>query len=292
MIINATVDNVKVINRFSTKIYCVSNVKDYAFNTVGKDSAYTLDCDSSCDSSCDSGNETQYFLFECDSNGSFGHWIIESACLIPIYFELKKVYPSLKLHIREKKKFKLIILEKLGVVCNDIDYELKRENVCFMPCPITGFSNKNDCKEHMSMVIKLFDLFRDRHSCVEKSIDTLLMPRQTAENYKYNDRKYDLFGLLSVSGMTILNTDDIKTFDEQIDLVLRAKNIIVTDGSPFLVNGLIAMNSNIVVIGNVTPNQMTKFSEMNEIVKQIGINNTIQRVYSDYSFNNVKKYLR
>ena len=90
----------------------------------------------------------------------------------------------------------------------------------------------------------------------------------------------------------VLHTDKLTELKEQINLILRAKNIIVTDGSPYLINSLISLNSNIICIGDVVLWQITKLTEMRMIQSIIESSNKVHTVkYENYTFESVKQFL-
>ena len=82
----------------------------------------------------------------------------------------------------------------------------------------------------------------------EKMINTLIMPRQSKENFKPNDRTINMD--YNWPNAVILNTDTVTNLINQIELIIKSKNIVLTYGSPFFVNGLFAKNSNIIVLGD------------------------------------------
>ena len=93
----------------------------------------------------------------------------------------------------------------------------------------------------------------------------------------------------------VLHKDRITDIKDQINLILRAKNIIVTDGSPYLINGLISLNSNIICIGNIVRGQILLFSEMRMLDSIIKSNNTVNIIElhtRTYTFKDIKQFLR
>jgi hypothetical protein len=76
----------------------------------------------------------------------------------------------------------------------------------------------------------------------------------------------------------VLNTDDITDLNDQIRIIQSAKKIIVTDGSPFLVNGLFLSNCEVYVIDNFTTTQMKIYNKLKTIIEKINILNRVKHI--------------
>ncbi len=77
-----------------------------------------------------------------------------------------------------------------------------------------------------------------------------------------------------------------------VHIIVTAKNIIVTDGSPYLINSLISLNANIICIGDVVLGQITNLTKMRMIQSIIETNNKVHTIkYENYTFESVKKLL-
>jgi hypothetical protein len=129
-----------------------------------------------------------------------------------------------------------------------------------------------------------------------KDIDILFLPRQKKENYVSNNRTHNTKDLedviLLMNNCYVLHTDKLTELKDQINFILRAKNIIVTDGSPYLINSLISLNANIICIGDVILHQIPNFTEMRMIKSIIETNNKVHTIkYENYTFESVKKLL-
>jgi hypothetical protein len=221
-----------------------------------------------------------YFIFESLYNDSFGHWMSECGILLPIFIKLKLTYPTLKLHLKTKRSYKTHILTHLNIDLNDISYDLEPNNKCFVVEPFTSLHNKSDCSLHIQYFIQYYTILRPS-VLPEKNIDILFLPRQTKENYISNDRVHHTqeieYYISNLPNCVVLHTDKLTDFKTQVDLILRAKTIILTDGSPFFINSLIAMNSKIICLGNIMGHQIHQFSELRHQVDIIKSNsNTIQ----------------
>jgi hypothetical protein len=132
----------------------------------------------------------------------------------------------------------------------------------------------------------------------EKCIKTLVMPRQKRENYVGNDRVYNVDDI--VNNITnepdsmILNTDNITTLQEQIDLVCSSKNIVLHGGAAYFINGMISKNANIVVldashhIGQIREYPKVRYSD-----RIVQMRNTVFNIaHSDaFTYSDIKEYL-
>ena len=97
----------------------------------------------------------------------------------------------------------------------------------------------------------------------------------------------------NIENIEILHTDAITDFKEQIEKIKKAKTIIVTDGSPYLLNGLFAYNSNIIVLGDMVKAQCTfqiKSKFYNELIKSKNNNVIFIEYLHGYYWNNIFYY--
>ena len=97
------------------------------------------------------------------------------------------------------------------------------------------------------------------------------MPRQSKENYIGNNRSYDMSSLYNDLNdknkkYKIINTDETRVLSEQIQGLRSSHNIILTDGSPFLVNNMFCRDSKISIIDNLTISQAQAFLKLKYII--------------------------
>ena len=201
-----------------------------------------------------------YLILESPSHMAFGHWFFESLIFIPYYQQIKEKYPHIKIHLLEKKNYKLLLLDYFNISENEITYELKDNNLCIIPSPINSvhlLEYLDVFEKNINYLYKSLNLLN-----YNKSIDILIMPRQKKENFIGNDRNYDkqFENLINkIPNAHILHTDNITKFSEQIEYVRKSKKIYLSDGSAFLVNTFLANNSDIHIIDNVTKQQVNRF---------------------------------
>ena len=168
--------------------------------------------------------------------------------------ELKESIPELKLHIPEKKDFKVLILKYLGVKEEDICYEMDSSNKCYLINKIIDHNHYNTDKEYHNDSLEEYSYIFLQKEPIEKTIPILILPRQKKENYIGNARVYyteeiENYVLELDSRNKVLHTDTITDLKEQIEIIQKAHIIIVTDGSPALVNSLFAFNSHVIILG-------------------------------------------
>jgi hypothetical protein len=195
----------------------------------------------------------QYFILEwcSDNSNAFAHWVYECCVYIPYYLELKKKYPLLKLYMTNKKKFKDIFLEYLGVDLNDVVYSLELPNTCIFH-DFVCLGHQEVTEEYKNILDNFLSYFPKKY---EKDTDILLMPRQVKENYIGNDRVYNTRDheelILGIDDNNkVLHTDTIENLEEQIKIVQSSKTVVVTDGSPAAVNILFAKDSEIIILND------------------------------------------
>jgi hypothetical protein len=213
--------------------------------------------------------KNNYYILEWDpdSSSAFAHWVYECAVYIPYYLELKKKIPNLKIYVTNKKKFKDIFLEYLGVELNDIVYSIELPNTCvFHEFISLGLSFVSD--EYKIILDNFLNYFPKKY---EKENNILFMPRQVKENYIGNNRVYNtkdheelIIGI--DENNKILYTDTIEKLEDQIIMVQNSKTIIVTDGSPSSVNILFSKNSDIIILND---NLIKKQVNIYEVYKYI-----------------------
>jgi hypothetical protein len=273
------------INGINYNIFVVNNVKSWESD----DTQWIVDTDDNNESQNKSQNESQnewqeYFILDSKYNEAFAHWVYENAIYIPLYMALKQQYPKLRLVLLTKRNYKNLFLNYFCVSPNDICYieDIQVQNKTFFYDPISFLNDKEITETYKEHVNRFIDgLFEKLPKIINKTIDTLLMPRQKLENYKNNDRTYDTTKLENEIKANeknyILHTDTITDLHEQMFLVRQSKNIILTDGSPLLVNGIFAIESKINVIGTITLGQQMSFPKINFIIRLIAKSNKIIR---------------
>jgi uncharacterized protein (DUF1919 family) len=194
-----------------------------------------------------------YFIIDTEHRDAFGHWVYESAIYLHLFNKLKILYPTIKLKLDGYKKFKQIFIEYFGISMEDVVYEMcDGENVCFFPSPISAIHRHIITDINKKQIDNFFDSFASLS--LEKNNTVLYMPRQHKENLIYNDRIYQspTIDKFMTENHIVLNTDYVEKLSDQVNTVSGSKTIIVTDGSPYQVNGMFCRDSTIIRIGNMT----------------------------------------
>ena len=105
-----------------------------------------------------------------------------------------------------------------------------------------------------------------------KTIEHLFLPRNSEQNYVYNDRIIDytkIHTLLCNTQYTTYNTLETKDFTQQIKLVSSAKNIYLDFGSNYLVNGFFSKGSNIYCLNKYSHHETYPFQSVTyTLIKQ------------------------
>lgn len=251
--------NYKLYNLSKEKLNCninvaeVYNVKSYT-NDTHRHQSWVIEQNQSLNPL------SYYFCCETDQNEAFGHFVFETCIYIPLFKEMVKEIPELKFHCNVKKDYKTLFFKYFGIE-DKVVYELNDGNVCYFPEPIS-FMNENDNLnfEDMNNNIEIINFFKSYlYYDLKKVNNVLLMPRQSKENFKPNDRIIPMNGLIEIfqnKKLSILNTDGVSDLFYQILTVSYSKTIILTDGSPVLVNGFFTQGSDIICIGTTNVSQI------------------------------------
>lgn len=268
-------------------LYGIKNVKTYNF----------IDFDGwKIDTAPDSSSNTEavYLIIDTKYNMAFAHWVFESAIYLELYHTLQKRHPHIKIVMDVDLSYKHLFykyfnIDKDAILHHVYDYRNadvnivihtldNSNNICYFPKPITSFNDRTITDEYKSHIMAFWSTFHK--APVEKTIDILLLPRQAKENYKGNDRITDTSNIEKrlatiTNNYRVLHTDNNTELLLQIELVQKAKVIIVTDGSPYSVNGFFAKDSKIILLGDITQQQIPLYPKVEFIHKLICSHNTV-----------------
>lgn len=218
------------------KVYEVENVTGYIYANFN---SWELEVNDN------KVNDNYYFIADTFYDDTFGHWVAETGIYLPLFITLKKSYPTLKLVLRSEKVYKKLFCDFFGI--KDIVYSIEPNNICFFPSPISAVNDNNITDEF----IKQTRIFRDCFMPTSPlEHEFVILPRQIKENYAPNNRAFCFKNLINHldERARILNTDEITKLEDQINIVNSGKNICVTEGAAFYVNGLFCKNKNIYVV--------------------------------------------
>jgi|LauGreDrversion4_2_1035121.scaffolds.fasta_scaffold870830_1 hypothetical protein len=210
---------------------------------------------------------------------AFAHWVFECAIILPVVVN-SAVLPTLRKRIilANKKTYKTLFCRYFGIRDEEIKYDSTQFGSSFrlIDNPIK--------KEYPALLDAFFNQFS---SHVTPDVDFVVMPRQRKENCVPNDRPCPLTPFLDVfatAGCThrLVHTDDITDLQTQIDLVNSGRNLVVVDGSAFLVNGMFCSGKHIYVINtDLVENQSKLYPMMKLIYDKIKQRNTVTFIRGD-----------
>ena len=284
-------EDVHTLSIYKYKI--VNNVLEYTYKDFDK---WVIDL---IEQNTENTVPYYYLIIDTALNDAFQHWVYESAIYLLLFIELKKTYPTIKLHIKTKKSYKNMICDYFGISNDDVVLELNNNNICIFPLPISAHNKKTISTDYTKQVDVFCNFIQsNRGITVKKHINILLMPRQSKENFAGNDRSYNVEDITNNishgENNMILHTDSIKDFKEQIRIVNSSKNIILTGGSAYFVNGMISNNANIIVLDWAHHgDQIREYPKLKYIDYLVQMRNTVTAVHtiSPFKYNDIKDYL-
>lgn len=285
-------EDVQMLSIYKYKI--VSNVINYSYVDFDK---WNIDM---TDIAIGEKDINFYLIIDTLINDALIHWVAESAIYLFLFKELKETYPTLKLHLKTQKQYKKMICDHFEIENTDVVIELLPNNVCFFPLPISSLNKNTICPDYIAQLNRFCNFIQSSVTKdVDKSVSVLFMPRQTKENFAGNDRTYNTQEISNkiseVQNSMILNTDNIKSLQEQIDIVNSSKNIIVTGGSSYFFNGILSNSANLIVldapIHNRQIQQYIKLKYCDDLVRMRNIVNDIP-LSGAFKFDNIKTFLK
>ena len=171
-------------------------------------------------------------------------------------------------------------------MCYSVDSE--SNNVCIFPSPISALNDNSLFSDRYTRIVDRFiDIFHNyvTVAMLEPRYEYIVLPRQVLENYVCNDRTYNLDFIYEMiraecKSYCILNTDGIRDLADQISVVRSSPNVVVTDGSPFLVNNMFCRNQNIYVVDTMTVGQSALHVKLKYVRDRVSVinNNNIQYI--------------
>lgn len=249
------------------KVYSVHNVSTYS------DSGYdTLHI--SCYEPTETGDIKYYFGLDRFYNDAFAHWVFESAVYLPLFRLLKQRHPHIKLFLKSRKTYTRLFCNYLGISTDDLVYafDTSSPSICYFAPPISSLNQNEITEAYKQHLCRFWEMFRADD--VEIQHPVVVLPRQKLENYPGNDRVIPFDTILQytsrIKDSVILHTDTVTDLAEQIAVIRGSAVIVVTDGSPFLVNGMFSYNKHILVSGQCcTYGQAIRFKKIAYIIDKI-----------------------
>jgi len=218
-----------------------------------------------------------------EGSDCFGHWINECAIFLPAIKQLQATYPTLKILLHCRRRFKLNILADFSFSEDDIVYSEKLSTMC--DCYKWFYGGYTRCILHAWVVpstlssvfirpnftfidktnvdtqifTSLVSHFKAWYGILEdippKSIDFLYLIRSRKENYiGPNIRTFQnidqMVDMCKRQGIEILDIDTLSSLRDQIQKVLSAKTIILEYGSAMINATYFSKGSHIIILNH------------------------------------------
>lgn len=232
---------------------------------------------------------TSYYCILDTSEGSdcFGHWIHECALFLPFVKELRAEYPTMKILLHCKRRYKLNTLIDFGFTENDIEYSsfmlestkchcdswnsendhllhgwvlpVKKNYVAFLPkFPFVNVTVKEN--KILQTVAHAFKEFYDIYSEKEKTIPILYLIRSRKENYESPNKRQlvnldEMLEMLKKHNVEILDVDTLSSLRDQIEIVQKAKVILNEFGSVTVNNCFFSSFSHCIILNRIPVGQ-------------------------------------
>jgi hypothetical protein len=299
---NSTVQNEQI------SIQLVDNIKLYLVNNVNR---YSFSHNTLCDWNVgtvyfsEKTCENVYFIIETFLHNAFSNWLYESAIYLETFNKLKLIYPSIKLLLNNKSLFKTLFLNFFTISEKDVfykdEFKSNEANLCIFPSPVSALNiqNYNFVSVNHPLINKLFfkiDENVDRNNISIKH-NFALIPKNK-EIFFLNDipvtfTKIKNYFQENMLDLIIINDKEICDLKHKIELVNSCENIILTDGSPFLVNGMFIKNKNIHVVSELcTEGEIKWRPNVRLILDNIRIFNNNKYFYYESEEKFIEKYFK
>lgn len=235
---------------------------------------------------------TSYYCILDSREGSdcFGHWIHECALFLPFVKQLREQYPTLKILLHCKRRYKLNTLIDFGFIEDDIEYSNlmkdsilchchtwykninnnhiyhgwvlpeKQNYIAFLPKIL--FANTVE-KENLILqqVVYAFKEFYGVYSYnKEKTIPILYLIRSRKENYNNPNRREflnlnEMLEMFKKYNIEILDIDTLSSIREQVEKVQQAKVLINEFGSVTVNNCFFSSHSHCIILNKIAVGQ-------------------------------------
>ena len=212
-----------------------------------------------------------------------GHWLWECSIYVQFFKELQTIYPSIKILMNGYKRYKEQFCELLGVDKKYLEYTSIIDGYLPTYQGITSYQELYyPCKDNYTIIVPEYTyllylhlkntvlhnsyrkLFTEMNSMfpftpnIEKTVPIIYMRRSldTSENYKNgtNRRKFNnldtVIKFIQNKEIPIYDVKDFSNLKEQIEVVEKAKVIIVEHGSAWYINGILFSRGTHIIILN------------------------------------------
>jgi hypothetical protein len=211
---------------------------------------------------------------------AFGHYFFESVVFAAYIWQLHGLDSRNRAIVSDMRKFKKITMDFIGVQLTDL---LIKERKLIIFRAEMSLNSNSDVTFFNSSVDWFLSRFVRLHQ--PKMSPVVFLPRQTKENLRENDRSLEYPGIveyvLSMKGGNVFNADESESFFSQIELIQKARFLIVPDGSAFIVNGYFCRDATIIVLGcDLIPVQARTYNKLKIIKDLISLRNSVVYVKS------------
>lgn len=195
-----------------------------------------------------------YFIFDCPGTDALIHWIAECFIFYPFLIQITKTYPNIKILTTNKKKYVRSTF-RFFHIDNEIVDTIHKTNICFFP-PVVSLNDLSVLTDVYSKYIQLYienvNLKLSYYNLPTNKI--LLLPRNSKDNYKNNDRIIPGIedieeNILDIGGV-VLNTFQLNNLSIQWEIVANSDIIILDFGSSFFFNCMFLKNKKIILLNN------------------------------------------
>ena len=232
-----------------------------------------------------------YYIFDCPNSNAFGHWIFESFIFYPIFLIIQKIYPTIKIVVKNKKRYIKNFFNYVGLDLIISDSIQVKNNTCFFnPLVCLNISNNQTLDLLKEFCLKMRYFIRSNIiPCISIKNNIILLPRDLKDNFEGNDRI--IHGIENIENNvinkdgTVINTFNLNNIHVQFSLINSFKNVIVCYGSSYTVNCLSLKNKNIIVLDNYNYHSNHKTFEANALIYDL-IEKENNVIYVSPSFNN------
>jgi hypothetical protein len=245
-------------------------------------------------------NNDYYFIFDSPGSDAFAHWIYESFIFFSYFFNILKKFPNIKILTKNTKKYVKNIFTYFEIK-NDIVYNvLSTNNICFFPPVISLNDKKINISLYNDLLLQYINYIK-LNVCYEQNNNILLLPRNTIDNYKYNDRYIanieDIKKNILILGGVVINTYEMNNIKKQFDFINNSNIIILDYGSSYLVNCIFLNNKKIIVLDEkcLSSCQINGYESIKILHNIISKNNNVLIIKPSQNnkieFSDINKYL-
>ena len=196
-----------------------------------------------------------YFIFDNQGQDALAHWVYESFIFFPIFLEVQKIHPNIKILTSNKKKYVKNMFKLIGIDA-EIVYDIyDYKNICYFHPTI---SINSDMKLEITLINTYLFFYIETIQSLLVDFGTkynlVYFPRNSKDNFAYNI--VDILGqddfekAIIDFGGTVVNTFQINNIHLQLLCLYNSDIIIVDFGSSSLFNLIFLTGKTIFILDN------------------------------------------